>query len=235
MYTVKRAGGNAVFRVLETLKNRIGLTIGAVLFAVLCLFSQNFILQINIVGETSYRREILQALEQGGLSVFQKYNDENNRLVCAEIFKLDGVGFCSIQKQGVTLLVEVRTNPFVTPSLTQGDMLAECDGQVVSVCALRGTAQVKAGDMVKRGQTLVGGYFYKQSGEQVVVEVIASAKLLCEYQEQVAAQTPDEAFAQAYLQIAGLQGVQIQEKAVTPCENGYHVFLRYTVWQAINL
>ena len=33
----------------------------------------------------------------------------------------------------------------------------------------------------------------------------------------------------------GLQGVQIQEKAVTPCEKGYHVFLRYTVWQAINL
>ena len=235
IYTVKKCGGDVGFRLAETLKKRIGLPIGTLVFAFLCLFLQNFILQIKIVGETSYRREILQALEHGGLGVYGVYSDKNNPQICAEIFKLDGVSFCSIQKQGVTLFVEVRTNPFITSTLVEGDMLAERDGEVISVCALRGTAQVKAGDKVKRGQTLVSGYFCKQSGEQVPVEVIATAKLRCVYEAQVSAQTQEEAFADAYLQLGNAQNIQIENKHVTPCENGFIVLLQYTVWQAINL
>lgn len=234
-YTLQKAGGNVGFRLLETLKKRVGLPIGAVVFALLCLFLQNFIFQIKIVGETSYQREILQALEQGGLSVYNLYSDENNDKICAEIFKLDGVSFCSIQKQGVTLRVEVQTDPFTKPTLRQGDMLSNHDGTVLSVCAMRGTAQVKKGDEVKRGQTLVGGYFCKQSGEQVSVEVIATAKLLCDYQVRIQAETEEEAFAIAYLQLENAQTIQIENKEITPCENGFIVNLQYTVFQAFNL
>ena len=101
--------------------------------------------------------------------------------------------------------------------------------------ALRGTAQVRAGDTVKRGQTLVGGYFCKQSGEQISVDVIATAQLLCEYQAEMQADTAEEAFANAYLQLGNEQSIQIEKREITPCENGYNVRLRYTVWQAINL
>lgn len=234
-YVLKKAGGNFAFKLFETLKNRVGLPIGATVFALLCLFFQNFILQINIVGETAYRREILQALEQGDLSVYSLYTSENNAQICAEIFKLDGVSFCSIQKRGVTLYVEVQTNPFTKPALTKGDMISSHDGRVLSVCALRGTAQVRAGDEVKRGQTLVSGYFCKQSGEQVPVEVIATAKLLCDFQSQIQAETQEEAFAIAYLQLGNAQTIQIEKKEITPCENGFSVNLQYTVFQAINL
>ena len=77
-YTLKKAGGNLVFHLIERIKNRIGLLIGALLFALICILSQNFILQIKIVGETSYKREVLQALERGNLNLYGVYTDENN-------------------------------------------------------------------------------------------------------------------------------------------------------------
>ena len=234
-YTLKKVGGNVSFGVFELVKRRVGLVIGAVLFGGICLFAQNYILRVEIVGSSVYRREILQLLDQGGLGTYQRYDQANNQAVCAEIFKLDGVSFCSIQKQGVTLLVDVRTNPFVEPLLVQGDMLSNHDGKVLSICALRGTPQVGVGDEIKRGQTLVGGYFCKQSGEQVCVEVIATAKLLCCYQTQVLAETQEEAFAQAYLQLPDLQGIEIKEQTIVPCENGFSITLEYTVFQAMNL
>lgn len=234
-YSLKQTGGNASFNLVKWAKRRVGLLIGALLFACVCLFSQNFILQVRVVGAVYYQREIMQALDSGGLGLYQLYQEKNRQAVCAEIFKLDAISFCSIQKQGVTLIVEVRTNPFAKSSLQTGDLISNHDGEVISVRALRGTPQVRAGDKVRQGQTLVSGYFCKQSGEQVRVEVIASVQLACQCSMQIQAPSEEEAFAQAYLQLSDLQNIQIDKREIIPCEQGFAVTLDYTVWQAINL
>ena len=234
-YLLKRAGVNTPLRLFQTLQDRFGLLIGAIFFAGVCLFSQNYILRIEIVGTDVYQREIYQALEEGGLTLYSRYDDKNNPSICAEILSLDGIGFCSVKKQGVTLIVEAQSNPFSTPKLTEGDMRSFYDGRVVSICALRGTALVKAGDEVKKGQTLVGGYFQTQEGEQVFVEVIATVQLACVYEEEIQALSPEEAFATAYLSIGETENVSMINKTVTQTQKGFFVQMEYLITQSINL
>jgi hypothetical protein len=98
---------------VETLKKRTGLLIGGLLFLVLTALSDLFVLRIEVVGETSYQASAVEILERNGIRRFAKFPNGKSDLATAEILRLDGVGFCSVQKVGSTVLVEVRTFPFV--------------------------------------------------------------------------------------------------------------------------
>ncbi len=234
-YTLKRVGENTPLRITRILQERIGLFLGSIFFAIACLFSQNYILRIEIVGTNVYQREIYQALEAGGLKLYSRYDEKNNGSVCAEILSLDGISFCTVKKQGVTLIVEVQSNPFSKPKLVEGDMCSLYEGQVVSVCVLRGTALIKAGDEVQKGQTLIGGYFQTQEGGQVRIEAIATVTLSCGYQEEIQAATKEEAFAAAYLSLGETENVRLIKRAVTPTQKGFFVDMQYLITQSINL
>ena len=237
-YTLKRVGANFPRRIQQTLTQRVGLAIGAICFVLLCLFSQNYIFRIEILGTNVYKREIYQALEDGGLTLYSRYDSANNARICANILRLDGVSFCTLKKQGVTLIVEVQSNPFTKPQQIQGDMRSCYQGEILSLCVLKGTPLVKAGEKVQVNQALVGGYFQTQEGKRVDTEVLAWAKIGCEYQAEIQAQTVEEAFAVAYLSLGDSQNVSITNSDVVAVENvdgAFYVRIQYTVTQSINL
>ncbi len=101
-------------KAVETVKKRTGLLIGGLLFLALTALSDLFVLRVEVVGETAYETAVTEILEKNGIRPLQKFPDGKFDLATAEILRLDGVGFCSVQKVGSTVLVEVRAFPFTS-------------------------------------------------------------------------------------------------------------------------
>ena len=233
-FTLTDLGAEGMGKVLQTLKNRVGLLVGTLLFCALTLFSTEAVLGVECVGSTVYQREVLSTLETYGVQPFRPYAAKNADLICSKLLSLDGVEFCSVKKRGFFVQVELRQSPFAKDTVIKGDMCSTRQGVLRSVTVLRGTAVKKAGDSVAVGDRLVCGYFLTESGEQVSVNVVARASIACTYECEVAAEDERAAFAEAYLQIhpSGLD--EITAWSVSQTEGGYAVKIEYVAVQTFN-
>lgn len=235
-YKITRVGADASTKLLGFLKKRVGLIVGAALCLPLCFYADGYVLSVKVEGETSYQREVLTSLEKWGIAPYKRYDEKNLDLICAEILSLDGVGFCAVKKNGTTVTVEVRNNPFASPSLTEGGMFASRSGTLVSLSVLRGTPLKKLGDEVKEGDILVGDYFLAgvEGTEKIPSTVVARARFACAYEETVAAETEEEAFAKAYLALALSERSRIVSRSAAEGEDGYLVKIEYEEVQTLN-
>lgn len=102
-------GAHKAWKIFRT---RIGLTAGILLFLLLTVSSDKLVLNVEVIGESSYAEEVEGILEKNGVRRFQPYPEEKTDVITAEILRLSGVGFCSVKKVGTTLTVEVHTFPF---------------------------------------------------------------------------------------------------------------------------
>ena len=233
-YTAKCLGAFGGWRTFENLKKRTGLIVGGMLFCALTLFADGFIFGVRFVGTDIYAREAVIALEENGIKPFARYQSGNEDLVCANLLKNKGVEFCSVKKQGLYVVVEVRLSPFLEGAPVKGDMIATRSGTVLSIVALRGTPQKKAGDIVQAGEMLVSSYFETQSGEKKTVEVIARASVACTYEKSLQAASAEEAFAMAYLELGLSERDEITKKTIEEKGNEYVVAIEYTAIQTVN-
>ena len=222
------------WRYFESLKKRTGLIVGGLLFCALTLFSDGFIFGVRFSGTDIYAREAVAALEENGIKPFSRYQQGKEDLVCAKLLKNKGVEFCSVQKRGLYVVVDVRLSPFLEHAPQKGDMIAKHSGTVLSITALRGTPQKKAGDRVQAGEPLVSSYFETQSGEKKTVEVIARASVACTYEKSLQAASAEEAFAKAYLELGLSERDTITKKRIEERDNEYAVTIEYTAIQTVN-
>lgn len=227
-YVAKKMGAVGLGKIVESLKRRAGVFIGAILFCALTLFADSFVFGVDFIGTDIYAREAIRALEENGVKPFAPYRFGKEDLICAKILSQKGVEFCSVKKSGLVAVVEVRLSPFAERSLKKGDMLSSRTGKILSITALRGTALKKKGEQVQVGEPLVGGYFLTGDGEKNRVEVIARASIACTYEYVIEAQTEEEAFAKAYLELALSERDEITAKRVAQTkEGGYQVQIEY--------
>ncbi len=234
-YTVRNLGLTGVGKYLAWAKNRAGFMLGALLFCVLSLFADSFVFGIDFVGSAVYAREARAALEEYGVTPFARYSHQNEDLICAKLLALDGVEFCSVQKKGLRVQVEMRLGELPAKGLVKGNMLARHEGTLLSLTALRGTALKRAGESVVLGEPLVGGWFATDGGTEVQVEAIARASIACVYEERVSAEDSESAFADAYLQLGLSANDRITEKSVTETGDGYLVHIAYVAIESFNL
>lgn len=235
-YKVKKLGGVGLAKAIDFCKNRLGFVLGGLLFCVITLAADNFVFGVEFVGAQEYKREVMQALEENGVVLFAPYTEGKEDLVTAKLLALDYVEFCSVQKVGNRVRVEIRTSPFALTVRHQGVMKAKHTGEIVSLTVLKGTAVKKAGDSVTAGETLVQNVLTTQEGEQVRVECIARARISCTYERTHAGtELAEQAFAEAYLDLALGEKDEIISKEITQTENGFHVKITYLVTESINL
>ena len=114
-------------------------------------------------------------------------------------------------------------------------MLCTRSGEIRAITVLRGTALKSVGDSVSAGERLVGGYFQTENGTQKTVEPIARAEIACVYESVVTAQSEEQAFATAYLQLCLGERDEMESKTITKIENGYLVAIEDTVRETVNL
>lgn len=193
----------------------IGFLLGAVLFCFIVLSAQSRILKIEVVGSGAYyEREVLSILEQKGVMRFSSA-PKDSALLSAEILSLPLVSYCAMKCDGGILTVEVRVSS--EESLKRFEpLLTPVSGKVEELIVVRGTPQVKIGDLVESGQTLVEPIsFYGERQEKTIVIAMATISFPI---SEVFSGTEEEVRAAAILKYG-----QISELHIEKTERGYLV------------
>ncbi len=234
-YSIRSLGRTGVGRCLDFCKNRVGILLGALLFCGTLAYADGLVLGVEFSESAVYQREAYALLEEYGITPFSRYQVGNEDLICSKLLSLDGVEFCSVKKSGLRVVVEIRLGDAPRAPYQTGDMQATRTGVVLSITALKGTPQKKAGDSVQAGETLVGGWMENGEGERTETAVIARASIACTYERVVEANSEKEAFAVAYLDGRLEDGAEITDVFVEKRENGYAVRIAYTAIESMNL
>ena len=163
------------FWLLKTAKNYalISAVFASLIFT---FFSNQYILRYEITGtETIAKNEIIQ---------FLKNSETNKKLLIEEskierdlIENFEQISLVSCTIKGQTLIVNIKEK--LHPNSIFGDFLpiiADENCKIVDIYLVSGTANVKTGDYVKKGDVLIEPYFVDENGEKRNVEAKASIK-----------------------------------------------------------
>ena len=234
-YAVQTLGDVGVWKWLVWAKRRVGFILGAMLFCIGSLGLNACVLGVQFIGSDVYQREAVMALEENGIRVFAPYPQDKADVVCAKLLRLKGVEFCSVKKTGLYVCVEMHVNEERLTSIRAGAFKAKRSGTVLAITALSGTALKKDGDSVKKGETLIDGYFVTPSGEKQQTTVIGRVTIACVYQTTVQTTDEESAFATAYLSAGLGENDYVTSKEITPAKQGFAVRICYTATESFNL
>ena len=215
-YACRIVNAVGVYRLFSRVSRRAGALLGAALFLGGVVFADSLVWKIEQIGTDVYAREVKAVLSSHGVKQFSPYPKSRRKEMEAAILKLDGVSYCSIQKSGVTVRVEVRLSPFKTAQKKTGDMLADRGGTILSAAVLSGTLLSGQGKEVQAGEPLVGAWKESASGEKIPTLAMARVTLLSSY--TALGDTEEEALANAYLYLG--DGVKIVGTSYAPSSDG---------------
>lgn len=176
---------------LERLRRRPGLVIGAVLAVVLLCIATRFVWLTRIQGAGPYRADIAQYLRENGLGPGVPIRQVDARdLETRLTLRYPKIAWFRVYVSGMTLVVDVtQGRPGETPpSAAPGDLVACRDGVVKEIRVYAGTAAVKPGDVVRRGQVLIRGQ--ERGRDESITPVRAEGVVLARCWKQVIVETP---------------------------------------------
>ncbi|MBQ8749389.1 MAG: sporulation protein YqfD [Clostridia bacterium] len=144
------------------LKKRFAFLIGLALSIILLILWQTHLWTFEITGlERLNKSEITKFLNEKGFFVGASLNGlDTEELSNALINEFDELSFVSIMQVGSSLVINVKEKTY-DENLDESLMLpivASFDGVVSKVDVYQGTALVKAGDVVKKGQVLIAPF-----------------------------------------------------------------------------
>lgn len=175
---IKRRG--PIFFIIK-LKRKITLVSGIVLFIGIIYYLSTFIWRIKINSEQELPPyTIRQQLKSYGI----KPGISKNRI---DVYKIekdlikdnDNIMWAKVRIQGSELNVNIiqrKSPPNIVEENTPCNLIAKRDGKVVRAYTTKGTAVVKPGDDVKKGQLLVKG---EQGLEGSTYSVHAAGYIIC--------------------------------------------------------
>jgi hypothetical protein len=173
--------------------NRIGLFIGLAVFLASIALSDSFILKIEVTGSGSFlENQVLEILAEAGATAGCRYARLDKPLAQSQILALSGVTFCSIEKQGSVLVVDVQADGQNQLSVMRKPLYSDESGRVVELVAACGTPAVNVGDYVESGDCIIAPYFVSEDGTVTDCIVAGFAWLECEKTISVAADCESE-------------------------------------------
>lgn len=159
---------------LGHMKKRASFCLGVAGCFALVLFLSTRIWGISVEGQSYHTKEsILEYLDSidiyGGI--------DSKTLECARLEeqirqKFNDIGWVSVEKKGSKIYIRVREVLLVKKDKKKqpGHLIAQQNGRVVSIVTRSGTAKVKAGDRVKKGDVLISGAVKIYGDNQELVE-----------------------------------------------------------------
>ncbi|MBQ8427750.1 MAG: sporulation protein YqfD [Clostridia bacterium] len=233
-YSVRPLPPRGWLKILRGLRNRIGILVGGLAFVLTLTIGERFLLKIEVDAPAVYQAQVAETLQRNGIKQYLPYQKGKEDLICASLLALDGVSYCSVKKSGSVLYVVLKTNSFSNPQ-TDVELLAERSGTLLRLVVLRGTAVKEEGTEVKRGERLVEGALYSESGERMPTKAVAYAQLACTYRQRHLVESEQEAFAAAYLQLDLQDGGEVTSCQIQKTENGYDVTIGYVWTQSLGI
>lgn len=148
--------------VIEMMRRRLSFFVGVAVFIFLLMFLSSRIWGISIEGQSVHTREsLLKYLDShnvyGGMAV--------KDVECSTIreklrHSFDDISWVSVELRGSRILIKLKEAQLVQENKeeeTPASLVAEDAGTVISIVTSRGTANVRAGDKVKKNKVLISG------------------------------------------------------------------------------
>lgn len=163
--TCEVIGERGIKTSLKQLFSRIGMWIGLVAGLVLVFLYSTTITKIEVTGcERVPEEEIKAAAEVRLFSLFENVSTE---AVEAKLMGMKGISGVSAVRKGTTLSITVTESldaPDIVDTTTPEPLVAASDGVILRIVVVQGTAAVKTGDTVKKGDTLIMPYVTDAEG-----------------------------------------------------------------------
>ena len=127
------------------------------------VISSNYIWNIEIMGVNSINKdELIMQLSEEGIKVGAVKSKVNSTNVINNIrLKRKDISWMSVDMKGTNVLitvVEAEEKPNIIDKDEYCNVVANQRGMIVKITADTGTAQVKVGDIVEKGDVLIGGF-----------------------------------------------------------------------------
>lgn len=152
----------------EVVVKNIGLML-AFVFIVLASFAySNSIWQFRIYGiDNVSQKQILKVLNSSGVKQgTNKTTIDKDKISSLIVSNIDGVALASVNIVGTTLVITISENINNDKLLNNEEKIySPYDCIITSIKTISGTALVKVGDKVAKGQTLVANYIVDQLGQ----------------------------------------------------------------------
>lgn len=127
------------------------------------LITSTYVWNIEIYGlENIEKSEILSQLEEEGIDIGKRKANIDTKTVINNIrLKREDISWMSIDMKGTNIIVtivEAEKKPEIINENEYCNIIANQKGIITKITADNGTAMVKVGDIVEKGDVLIGGY-----------------------------------------------------------------------------
>lgn len=179
---IKIIGRKGIGFILIKLRNRISILIGGIIFIFLTYYLSTFIWGIDIKTQKNIPPYNIRA-ELNTLGIKPGISKKSINVYDLEkklIEKNNDIMWVRVRIYGSHLKINVAERqepPQIVRNDNAGDVVAKQDGYILRIYTRSGTAVVKAGDVVKKGQVLIKG---QQGNEENVYNVHADGDVIAE-------------------------------------------------------
>ena len=231
---------SSAVRLAAFLKKRFGLVAGAALFCTLAFLSGSMVLSVKVTGNGSYlSNEVTSIADSCGVKPFSLSRNMDIPSLQAKVMALPGVNFCSVQRAGAYLIIDVHTEEENVLKAQSSPLKADVSGEVYRIVAICGTAEKAVGERVNAGDVLIGAYCVTAGGESVSCLAVGFAELKVTATVSLYYDEESDENAEDALKCTSLYSDKVLEKSckASPCDGGvkYDVTFCYLVTVAINM
>lgn len=161
-YNVKRIKRTGLFYPLYYLGKNVGIVIGCVLFVLVTAYTSNVIVDFKFTGSGKVLQgEIKRFLEKENVKKYSTFSEIDFKSLKNKLLtENDGLTFVEIYKDGNRLVVDsaLKTGENLPERKPCSALYSDESGRVVEIKVYKGTALIKVGDIVNKGQLLVDGW-----------------------------------------------------------------------------
>lgn len=156
--------------ILRRYRLRAGFAVGAAVFFFTLFFLSSFIWNIEVSAPDGIdKKEVLSVCRELGLyDGVKKSGIDTEKLRAKIVLAVDGASWASVNIDGVKATVNVsKSIGDAADQKPPCDLIAACDGIITAVEVRSGTAKVRVGQTVAKGELLVSGFTDYKDGSRV--------------------------------------------------------------------
>lgn len=150
-------------------RRRVGLVVGAIAFVLLTVYFSSIVWVVEVRGNEQISSEkIISVMSSLGLRPGVWKSDlvvDDLQYYAAN--EIEGIEWIAVNINGAVATVELRENtapPQIVEREKPCNVVAEIDGEIISISALMGDKCVRVGDGVTKGQLLISGVSQDANG-----------------------------------------------------------------------
>src|SRR5699024_3327526 len=156
---------------LERIKKRKMLGFGVIIFIVLVGLLSSIVWEIEVLGtEQIAPKEIHNILKDNGIKVGKWKKDlDTEEIEKALLKELEYISFLEVRTSGVKLIVDLKEQDIPPEKIDKSypsNLVAKKKGVITKIMATNGSAVVKKGKVVEKGDILITGVMESEDSEE---------------------------------------------------------------------